>query len=248
VKLLILPLSYLVVLISLNSAYGQSESPKALYDECIGVAGKSLCDFLFKKNGTNTVNVTNIAESNYTDVPDFSNLTYSTYEDKDLGFSIQHPSDWTVDDKQTEHNTVIGFKSPNNDASVDIRIFPKADYKSIKDFGDREFKQDKDITLLYYYRNSSTLLAGKPAFKAIYLTTYNPSMFENAFGYKSSTSKAMMTGTMVPDKKSVYTIAYFAGSSNFDTYRPVIEKMIDSFKISGKGPVIQEDNSSSTGD
>jgi len=47
-------------------------------------------------------------------------------------------------------------------------------------------------------------------------------------------------------KDSIFAIAYFASGADFDKYRPVVEKMIDSFKISAKGPVIQEDNSSSS--
>jgi len=242
----------LAVLFSLSYAHAQNDNnnPKSLYNECVSVSGKSLCDFLFKKDGANTNNYTDIVQSNYTDLTnstDLSNLTYSTYNDNDLGFSIQHPSDWRIDTKQTQFNTVVGFYSPDNVAEVDVRIFPKGDYKSIRDYGDKNFKQSNEQTLLAYYRNSSTLLSGKPAFKAIYLTTYNPSMFENAFGYKSSTSKAIMTGTMVLDKKSIYAIAYFANSADFDNYRPVVENMINSFKIYGKGPVIQEDNSSSSG-
>jgi hypothetical protein len=175
-----------------------------------------------------------------------SNLTYSTYNDNDLGFSFQHPSNWRIDTKNTQYYTVAGFIAPENGANVDIRIFPKSDYKSIKEYGDENFKEVDDKTLLGYYRKSSTLLSGKPAMKAIYLTTNNPSVFEDAFGYQSSTSKAMMIATMVPEKKSIYAIAYFANSQDFDDFRPVVEKMIDSFKIYGKGPVIQEDNSSSS--
>jgi hypothetical protein len=177
---------------------------------------------------------------------DVNSTEYLQYDDADLGFSIQHPSDWSIDDENSQFSTVIGFDSPDNDASVDVRIFPKGDYKSLKEYGDEGFKEDKDITLLNYYRNSSTLLGGKPAVKAIYLATYNPSVFENAFGYKSYTSKAMMVSTMVPEKKSIYAIAYFANGDDFNNYRPVVEKMIDSFRIYGKGPVIQEDNSSSS--
>jgi hypothetical protein len=41
----------------------------------------------------------------------------------------------------------------------------------------------------------------------------------------------MMVATMVPERESIYGIAYFSNSANFDNYVPVIEKMIDSFKI-----------------
>jgi hypothetical protein len=74
----------------------------------------------------------------------------------------------------------------------------------------------------------------------------NPTLFENALGYKSSISKAMFIGTMVPEKKSIYALAYFANPPDFDNNHAIFERMIDSFKIHGKGPVIQEDNSSSS--
>jgi hypothetical protein len=90
------------------------------------------------------------------------------------------------------------------------------------------------------------MLDGKLAFRAVYLYTYNPNLFENALGYKSSISKAIFIGTMVPEKKSIYALVYLADPSVFDNNRDIFEKMIDSFKIHGKGPVIQEDNSSSS--
>ena len=51
---------------------------------------------------------------------------------------------------------------------------------------------------------------------------------------------------MVPEAESIYAIAYLADPPVFDKYLPVAEKMIDSFKISAKGPIIQEDNNSSS--
>jgi hypothetical protein len=250
-KLLLLSSSCLVALFSLGNAYGQNESPEELYSECVGVAGNSLCDFLFKRSAVNPSNLTALIPSNYTDSinsTDSTNSTYLTYNDKDLGFSIQYPSDWSINNGNSEHNSVITFNAPETSANVDIRIFPKGDYKSIKEFGDKTFKEpeSEENTLLSYYRNSSTLLGGKSAMKAIYLSTYNPNLFEKAYGYKSYTSKAMMVATMVPEKKSIYSVAYFANSQDFDNYRPVVEKMIDSFQIYGKGPIIQEDNSSSS--
>jgi len=88
-------------------------------------------------------------------------------------------------------------------------VFAQSVYESLTDFGNT-FKKGEDNTLLAYYKNSTTLLDGKPAFKAIYLTKYNASLFENAFGYKSSTSKAMFIATLVPEKKSYFAVACFA--------------------------------------
>jgi len=167
-----------------------------------------------------------------------------SYSDDDVGFKVSYPSDWTLGN-ETQHNTVASFDSPNGDASVDIRVFPQSTYKSLKDFGNSFKRGDASSgadTLIAYYRNSTTLLDGKPAFKAIYLTTYNPSIFEGAFGYQSSTSKAMFIATLVPEKKTYFAFAYFADPSSFDNYLPIVEQMAKTFQIGNKSPVIQEEN------
>ena len=168
------------------------------------------------------------------------NATLSTYNDEDIGFGINYPSDWTQDNSNSQHFTLISFDSPNKDANVDIRVFPTGDYKTIKEYGDKTFKQADDLTLLQYYRNGTTLLSGKPALKAIYITTSNPGIYGNIFGYQSTTSKAMMVATMVPEKKSIFAIVYYADSSNFNKYLPAVEEMVKSFKIGSKAPIIQE--------
>lgn len=170
----------------------------------------------------------------------FENGTES-YSDNDVGFSIKYPSDWTQGNDDTSHNTVTSFDSPNGDASVDIRVFPQSAYKSLKDFGN-SFKKGDDSTLLAYYRNSTTTLDGKPAFKAIYLTTYNPNVFESAMGYSSSTAKALFIATLVPEKKSYFAFAYFADPSSFDNYLSVVEQMAKTFQIGDKAPIIQEED------
>ena len=206
-----------------------------LYDKCLTISPMHLCDFFFGKQSTS-----NMSNSTY-----LSNYSALTYNDKDHGFSIQYPLGWTIRDKALGPNNIAIFDSPNGDATVNIRVFPQSVYESLEDFGNT-FKKAENYTLFAYYKNSTTLLDGKPAFKAIYLTTYNPSLFENASGYKSSTSKAMFIATLVPEKKSYFAVACFAHPDDFDYSRPVFEKMVDSFRTYGKGPIIQEDNSSSS--
>lgn len=99
--------------------------------------------------------------------------------------------------------------------------------------------------MLAYYRNSTTELGGKPAFKAVYLVTTTTTFAQNLQGIQPEPVKALFIGTMVPEKKSIYAIGYFADPLVFDKYLPEVEKMVDSFQIYGKAPVIQEDNSSS---
>jgi hypothetical protein len=50
----------------------------------------------------------------------------------------------------------------------------------------------------------------------------------------------------IPERESIYGVAYISIPRDFDFYRPVFEKMVDTFQIYAKGPVIQEDNSSSS--
>jgi hypothetical protein len=52
----------------------------------------------------------------------------------------------------------------------------------------------------------------------------------------------MMVATMVPEKKSIFAIVYYANSSNFNNYLPMVEDMIKSFQIGSKGPIIQEED------
>ena len=190
----------IISIISLISQDGNGLSAnEELYDKCLTVSPMHLCDFFFGKKSTS-----NISNSTY-----LSNFSALTYNDKDHGFSIQYPLGWTIGDKALGPNNIAIFDSPNGDAIVNIRVFPQSVYESLTDFGNT-FKKAENYTLLAYYKNSTTLLDGKPAFKAIYLTKYNASLFENAFGYKSSTSKAMFIATLVPEKKSYFAVACFA--------------------------------------
>jgi hypothetical protein len=51
-----------------------------------------------------------------------------------------------------------------------------------------------------------------------------------------------MKDKTAPEKKSIISLIYFADPKDFDVNRPVAEEMSKSFKIGGKGPVIQEEN------
>ena len=217
-------------MISLMSQDGNGSSAyEELYGKCLSVSPSYLCDFFFDKKSTSNI-------SNSTDLSNYSALTYNN---KDYGFSIQNPLGWTVGQGDSEFNTVVRFVPAQNAASVDIRIFPKGDYKSIDEYGETFKEGSNDYKLLNYYRNSSTTLSDRPAVGAIYLTTYNASIFEDTHDEETHDthdnklfpSKEMMVATMVPERDSIYAIAYFTKPTDFQNHLPVIEKMIDSFKI-----------------
>ena len=183
-----------ITVISLMSQDGKGLSAnEELYDKCLFLMPGNLCDSFFGKKPTS-----NFSNSTY-----LSNYSALTYNDKDYGLIIQYPLGWTVDNGDKEFNTVLRFVSGQNDAGVDIRIFPKGDYKSIDEYGETIKEANNDYKLLNYYRNSSTMLSDRPAVRAIYLTTYNASIIEKAYGNKSFTSKEMMVATMVPERDSI---------------------------------------------
>lgn len=165
-----------------------------------------------------------------------------TYNDNDIGYSINYPSDWTINDDNSQPYTLTSFDSPDKKVHVDVRMFSSKGYESIKEYGDKNFKESEDYTLLQYYRNSTTLLSEKPAIKAIYLTNSNPGLLGYALGSSSTTSKAMMIATLVPEKKSIFAIAYFASPNNFNEYLPDVQTIVKSFQMSTKGPIIQEED------
>ena len=209
-----------------------------LENETTGI-GERLGNLIDGNN--NTASITNLSKSI---APNKTN--YSTYKDKDIGFKINYPSNWEINTENSEYSTVASFKLLDVGIKVDVRIFSQGEYKSIKEYGDKTFKESDDYTLLAYYRNSTTTLGGQPALKAIYLTTYTPSIFESAMGYRSSTSKALMTATLVEPKESIFAIVYFASPNLFSDYLPTIEQMIKSFQIQQSRPIIQEEDFSAS--
>jgi hypothetical protein len=52
----------------------------------------------------------------------------------------------------------------------------------------------------------------------------------------------MMVATVVPEKKSIFGIVYFATSENFNEFLPAVNHIVRSFEIGTKGPIIQEEN------
>ena len=195
-----------------------------LYYRCLIISPRTLCDFLFGHTSVSNM-------SNSTSLSNYSALTYN---DKDLGFSILYPLGWTIGQRASEFNTVVRFVPPQNDANVDVRIFPKGDYNSIDEYGQTLKQTHNEFKLLNYYRNSSTTLSDKPALRALYLTSYNANIIGKINANNSITLKEMIVATMVPERDSIYAIAYFTEPSDFDNYLPVAQKMIDSFQIYGK--------------
>jgi hypothetical protein len=208
--------------ITVNALTSQNANSSTIYEDfynkCLIVSPGALCDYIFGKSPLNI--------SNSSSLSSFSALTYS---DKDLGFSMLYPLGWTIGHAPS-FNPVVRFVSPQNNANVEVRIFPKGDYDSIDEYGQTLRDNHNEFKLLNYYRNSSTTLSERPALKAIYLTGNNASI-ENTNPNDPVTSKEMTIATMVPEKDSIYSITYSTKPPRFNNYIPIVERMMDSFRI-----------------
>jgi len=160
----------------------------------------------------------------FTVLPDKPILTYI---DKEIGFKIDYPSNWGVNEGIGEY-FIATFDSPDYEAGVGIKIMPQdpSKPKSLKDFGE-VIKQDNDIMILEYYRNSTTLLSGQPAIKTIFLN--------------DEYSKVLLYVTLADSIDAFYVLTYHASPKMFSIYLDEVEKMINSFKILKTESIFHED-------
>lgn len=174
---------------------------------------------------------------------DSNNLTqFTTYRDDDFGFEILYPSDWEVNTKALDYAVVI-FTPIEGDMQVLVKVLPREKHESLKQFGDRTFKNNDDFTISEYYRNSNTTFAGLPAIKMIGTYHFNPNIFQQLRGEESFVKKTLYDISLVEKKDAFFGIAYFADDQpTFKEFLPTVQKMIDSVKITNLKPqIIEED-------
>src|SRR5919112_1979576 len=126
---------------------------------------------------------------------------FLTYEDPELGISIQYPSNW---EKLVSLNNFVTFTAP---PETDTRIYPAA-------LGLKESNPDLNVL-----ESTSTTIADNPAHKIVF----------SALDNKEVERKAMQVWTAIGNKAILIT--YKADPDRFSSYLPTIERMIDSFKV-----------------
>lgn len=167
--------------------------------------------------------------------------SFLSYSDDSLGFSLEYPETWEIGSGGNAYQ-IVSFIAPDNTASVYVMFSPRNDDQSLKDFGDEMVKENENFLFDAYYRNSTTLLANQPAFKATgtYLNTVT--VYERSLGYDSSNTKTLQIVTLDENNDAFVGIIYHADDQqSYDKYLPLIEHMITSFTLSVSGPVISED-------
>jgi PsbP len=179
---------------------------------------------ILEANGQITTAVTNVNAST-------NNLTqFLTYTDQDLGFQIDYPADWTKQTDQSSGNYVALFFPPN-EQNVGLSVkFNELNREDLNDIAS-QLKKDKTYRITSFYQNDSTTLSGLPAVKAIGIKFFEPGMTEKALGELGTSNKMMVIGTVSKNNQEFYRIEYQADKPTFEQYRPIVEQMIDSFRI-----------------
>jgi hypothetical protein len=176
-------------------------------------------------------------EPNTIATSDENSTDYLQYEDSDIGFKLDYPSDWQVIDMDLTNNAVVAFMPPDGSVEVDVKLYPRQNSESLKTFGNA-LKNDPSTRLYAYYRNSTTLLGGEPAIRFLGTMMTTPNAFT---GEESTTNKILSMTTLLKEKKSFLDLIYYADRSNFNDYLPLVEHMIKSFQFQDTKPIIQED-------
>jgi hypothetical protein len=149
---------------------------------------------------------------------------FLTYEDPELGISIQYPSNW---EKLVSLNNFVTFTAP---PETDTRIYPAALGLKVQEVSSQNIslqevtnvqisdlkKSNPDLNVL---ESTSTTIADNPAHKIVFSATDN----------KEVERKAMQVWTVIGNK--AFLITYKAEPDKFTSYLPTIERMIDSFKV-----------------
>ena len=149
---------------------------------------------------------------------------FLTYENPELGISIQYPSNW---EKLVNLDKFVTFTAP---PETDTRIYPAALGLKVQELSSKNIslqeitkvqmsnlkKSNPNLNVL---ESTSSTIADKPSHKIVF----------SAIDNKEVERKAMQVWTVIGNK--AFLITYKAEPDKFSSYLPTIERMIDSFKV-----------------
>jgi len=168
-------------------------------------------------------------QSNTTSANEQNSTKYIQYEDINKGFKIDRPQDWKAVSSDLRNNAVIAFNPLDKIVEVDVKLLPRANNMSLKTFGD-QYKKVDGFHQSSYYQNATTLLAGQPAIRVEGTVTTAPNFFQQITGQGSTTHKILTLVTPLKQQKFIQVI-YFANTSKYSDYLPIVEHMLKSFQL-----------------
>jgi hypothetical protein len=160
------------------------------------------------------------------------NSSFLTYTNTDLGFTINYPSDWSIDDKNM--STIgIKFASPDGPGAGGVIVSATETGKTIEDFANSlPFNQSHGLKLIEMDKNGY-FLSGHPALRVIGIGSFGgPGEPGETQGIEPHDVKMMMFVTILGGKE--YGVSYLALPESFPNQLQTAQTMIDSFQIISK--------------
>lgn len=147
---------------------------------------------------------------------------FKTYSNKELSFSILYPAKWVMQKRVT--GPVFIHPSKKSVPAVINVVVNRTDKKDSIDSFNSEIneKLPKQIPGFKWHDKRSVLLSGLPAKLILYSSPYQEKdriMYLQVFTIKNNLS---------------FLISYIVLKSDFEKYRNIVDKMIESFKILDK--------------
>jgi hypothetical protein len=143
---------------------------------------------------------------------------WSTYDDRILGVSIQHPSGWEVEE---EPNVVWLYNGSDGEVlvSADPSTFENSEEFMKDTINDLRGETDKINQI-----DNDVQMAGKPASKVDF--TYKPDPTDS-----SEYLHQIMYFMVDEESNTMYMIGFGISEENYTKYQPIIQRMVNSFKI-----------------
>lgn len=158
---------------------------------------------------------------------------FETYESKEFGFTIEHPSDWQPEEPSSFEIEMVGHRpyiirmelpssleddifTRTNRPMVEIGV-EESDSDSLDQYISEQIDELVTFTPNTNVETNKTTLAGLPAYTLVMTSP-------------GGGGKGMHIYTMT-DQGRVYDIHYTAHEDKFDTYLPILQRMVDSFKV-----------------
>jgi hypothetical protein len=174
-----------------------------------------------------SLNITKMVQGNNNNNNDVTNSSYLVYENPADRINMTYPSNWQKIEYPSGamgygvgHRIIANFLAPlsssdNWRASMTIQVSSQSDVKNI-------IPQNATATI--------TNLGDHRAFKLEYTSNQRMYLNRNLSNFNTINLKIMQVWTTIGD--NTYLLTYTAEASKYQQYLPVIQKMLNSFKVS----------------
>jgi hypothetical protein len=176
------------------------------------------------------------------------NISSLTYENPIYGISIEYPSSWTYQEPQQEpsaNTTIFSIVDIAPPISEDPNVVTNFQI-GIENLESRVSLDQYTRTVINSYRGNlnfslisvddSSTLSGRPAYEIVFTDVIEDGVER----------KSIERGTVDEANNRAYYLAFNTETSTYEKFLPIVQTMIDSFKLSTSDPSSMENLDSTT--